>query len=169
MKSRRGSLRKIAPEGVRCIQGRWIANGWHRLEEKLRERGRGWRAAGGEEGGGGLHGRGEQGRRRNPIGRYGARFSTPKTPGEGEGQRDSNQALCAAGGRPKRPAPWPAATNYSGERGRGARVPRIARQKDGEGAGKETKLTTARIRSENGSKRRDDTRRRLLLRRQFSA
>ena len=70
---------------------------------------------------------------------------------------------------PERPAPWPAATNYSGERGRGARGPRFAQQKNGEGAGKKTKLTTVRIRSENGSKRRDDTRRRLLLRRQFSA
>ena len=51
-------------------------------------------------------------------------------------------------------APWPAAESFSGERGRGDWRPRFARELDGERAGRERKLTTALIRSENGSGRR---------------
>ena len=72
-------------------------------------------------------------------------------------------------GRARAAAPRPPAAGYYGERGRGASGPQIARQKDGEGAGKETKLTTMRIRSENGE---DGPGRRALrggLRRRFTA
>ena len=48
-------------------------------------------------------------------------------------------------------APRLTAEGFSGERGRGAWRPRFARELDGKRAGRERKLTTALIRSENGS------------------
>jgi len=53
----------------------------------------------------------------------------------------------------------------SGKQGQGARKPQFARELDGERAGGERRLTNATKRGEKGSKRRNDTRRRLLLRR----
>ena len=50
-------------------------------------------------------------------------------------------------------APWPAAENFSGERGRSDRRPRFAPEMDGEKEGRERKLTTALNRSETGSRR----------------
>jgi hypothetical protein len=60
----------------------------------------------------------------------------------------------------ERPAPWPAATSYSGKHGRGARKPQFARELDGERAGGKRRLTTATKRGEEGSKWRNDARRR---------
>ena len=48
-------------------------------------------------------------------------------------------------------APRLTAEGFSGERGRGAWRPRFARELDGKRAGRERKLTTALIQSENGS------------------
>ena len=79
-------------------------------------------------------------------------------PGLGRGRR---KALAAA--------PWPTVESSSGERGRGATRLRFARQKDGERAEGERKLTKATKRSKKGSNRRDDAGWRLKLRRQFLA
>ena len=79
-------------------------------------------------------------------------------PGLGHGRRN---ALAAA--------PWTTAESSSGERGRGARRPRFAWQKDGKRAGGESKLTKATKRGKKGSNWRDDAGRRLKLRLQFLA
>ena len=87
-------------------------------------------------------------RRRNPLERYGAPFSKPTARGDrgGRGELESNR--CAAGEGPEQPAPWPTAENSSNVCSRGAREPRLARQKDEERAGGEGKLTNARKRGE---------------------
>ena len=101
-----------------------------------------------------LAGDGREGQRRaafqtETIGRE--RRARGTRPGLGRGRR---KALAAA--------PWPMVESSSGERGRGATRLRFARQKDGERAGGERKLTKATKRSKKGSNQRDDAGWRLM-------
>ena len=83
-------------------------------------------------------------------GRYGARISKSKPPGERGGQGDFIPGLGMTRDTPELPrhglrrraSSASAAGVLAGLKSLG--------KKDGEGAGKETKLTTARIRSKNG-------------------
>ena len=75
-------------------------------------------------------------------------------------------------GRAERLTPWPAAMEFSGERGWALKEPRFARQMDGEGAGKSGKLTNATRIDENGAGRRlraanEQLRRRFLAARSW--
>jgi len=89
------------------------------------------------------------GHRRNPTGRYGVRFCDPKTPGERGEQGELDPGLGKTRDAPELPRQGRRRRATSASVAGGASGPPNARQKDGEGAGKETKLTTARIRSEN--------------------
>ena len=79
--------------------------------------------------------------RRDSIGRYGAWFLILRTLGEGEGRREHTHALSVAGERPERHAPWTAAMELVGARGREARGHAKAWDLGEKNAGKVGELT----------------------------